>query len=353
MQLERTKQLLEKARDDVFSAYSAAVHFRQKTQFLSGGCGPESLFDLASLTKVLCTATLYALAEQNKKISIDSPLQEYFPNFKDSRVKLSHLLDHSSGFPSWIDLHGSFHRTDGLGDFDPKETPAKARQIYEERILESWMPADFEKKSTYSDLGPILLGWILEKTFQAPLDTLFQEWVARPLGLESLQFLPISPDVVPTEDCPWRGRILRGEVHDDNCYVLGGVAGHAGLFGGVRDVLELSKYWLDAFLGRPSFLSQEIAVKYWTHQHIKGSTRFLGWDSVSPVDSSAGKYFSPATRGHLGFTGTSVWIDPSKELIVTLLTNRVHPSRKNEKIKSFRPLFHDTVCFDLGIGETG
>ena len=161
----------------------------------------------------------------------------------------------------------------------------------------------------------------------------------------------MSPDVVPTEDCPWRGHVLRGEVHDDNTYVLGGVAGHAGLFGNVHDVVALGKVWLDAFLGHgtATILSQESAKKYWTEKHVPTDARVLGWDGISLGVSSTGRYFSPSSRGHLGYTGTSLWIDPEEELIVALLTNRVHPTRTNEKIKTFRPFFHDTLLIDLGI----
>ncbi|MBI3543842.1 MAG: serine hydrolase, partial [Deltaproteobacteria bacterium] len=236
-----------------------------------------------------------------------------------------------------------------------RTTPAQARAYYEAAILASFNPAELEKQAVYSDLGFLLLGWILEKISAQPLERLFEARVAAGLGLQSLRYLPLGRapiplDTIPTEDCPWRKHVLRGEVHDDNCYVLGGVAGHAGIFGTVADTHALGRRWLGALNGTDSWLGQATAARFWERSKVAGSTRALGWDGVSPSGSSSGKYFGPSSRGHLGFTGTSIWIDPEKDLVVTLLTNRVHPTRSNEKIKGFRPLFHDTLLTELGLG---
>lgn len=352
----KTLAVLDSAKlSGIFPSYSVGVLQDDQLWFAYQGCGQQSLYDLASLTKVLCTTTVTLLAESRNILSIDDPVQKYFPNFTDSRVSLSHLLDHSSGFSAWLDLHSRFHAANGLGQFNSRLTPKLARIEYEREILASFNPKAFEQQTIYSDLGFMLLGWALEKATGAPLDALFQEWVLQPTGLKSLQFLPISPDVVPTENCPWRGHVLRGEVHDDNCYVLGGVAGHAGLFGTALEVVRLAQFWLEALGGKPgnplfsSTESQKRAHHYWTFHHLSGASRALGWDGLSREGSSAGKYFSPQTRGHLGYTGTSLWVDPERKLIVTLLTNRVHPTRSNEKIKAFRPVFHDTLLTELGM----
>jgi CubicO group peptidase (beta-lactamase class C family) len=345
----RTLKALEAARGDVFPDFAVAVDHAGKSFSAGAGCGPDSLFDLASVTKVLSTTTLVLIAEQLGLLRTDEPVKRHFPDFPSEKVLLSHLLDHSSGLPAWLPLHESFHEPASLGSFNARETPRLARLKYESEIMKSWDASHFEKEAVYSDLGFMLLGWALEKAAKAPLDALFQEWIASPSGLESLQFLPISPDVVPTEMCPWRGHVLRGEVHDDNCFVLGGVAGHAGLFGNVGDVLSAGKLWLQAYFGNETApkLKPELVRKYWTLSSVPGSYRSLGWDGVSPKDSSTGKYFSASTRGHLGFTGTSLWIDPERKFSVVLLTNRVHPSRANEKIRQFRPLFHDTLVEEL------
>lgn len=353
----KTTGLLNSAKRDVFPAYAVGVYLGSAAQGDSqtylgyAGCGARSLFDLASLTKVLSTTTLMAIAEDKKVISTDTPVTKFFPNFPSPEVRLSHLLNHSSGLPAWLPLHALFHSESGLGQFNPRFTPEEARERYETEILKSWKPEGFEKETVYSDLGFMLLGWALEKATAISLDALFQEWIAIPNSLASLQFLPTSPDVVPTENCPWRGHVLHGEVHDDNCFVLGGVAGHAGLFGTVDHVLKLARLWLEAFQGRESLISTEAARKYWIFTHVPNSSRTLGWDGVSPEGSSTGHYFSRGSRGHLGFTGTSLWIDPEKNLIVSLLTNRVHPTRTNEKIKAFRPIFHDTLLQELGVAR--
>ena len=350
-QFPKTFKLLNDATGDVFPAYSVGVYFNDEEYYDSKNCSITSLFDLASLTKVLCTTTLYAMAEEKALISIEEPIKNFFPTFKEKNVKLSHLLDHSSGFPAWLPLHELFHDPNGRGKFNPREVPKLARKIFEEEILKSWIPADFEKKVTYSDLGLMLAGWALEKKLKTPLDALFQEWIAIPGELESLQFLPTTPDVLPTEMCQWRGRLLRGEAHDDNCYVLGGIAAHAGLFGNVEDVVGACLLWLAALHGEQTLIIPGTAHKYWTFTHIPHSVRSLGWDGISKENSSTGDKFSKNSKGHLGYTGTSVWIDPDKNLIVALLTNRVSPTRTNEKIKTFRPLFNNTLLEELGFGS--
>jgi CubicO group peptidase (beta-lactamase class C family) len=153
------------------------------------------------------------------------------------------------------------------------------------------------------------------------------------------------------EECPFRQRMLRGEVSDENAHALGGVAGHAGLFGTMEGVLLFAVHLLDQWQGReehPGYRSRDLR-KFLKKQKIPGSTWALGFDTPSPTGSSGGKYLSPVSVGHLGFTGTSFWIDPVRELVMVLLSNRVHPSRENERIKKFRPLLHDAVIENLGM----
>jgi CubicO group peptidase (beta-lactamase class C family) len=147
-----------------------------------------------------------------------------------------------------------------------------------------------------------------------------------------------------TERCPWRGRVLIGEVHDENAYAMGGVSGQAGLFGTIADVAAVAEAWLGSYLAGEGFFDPRLVRLFWTKSEVPGSTRALGFDTPSPHASQAGGRFGPRTVGHLGFTGTSVWIDPDRELIVVLLTNRVHPTRANEAIKTFRPLLHERVA---------
>ncbi|RPI01023.1 MAG: hypothetical protein EHM71_16785 [Zetaproteobacteria bacterium] len=147
-----------------------------------------------------------------------------------------------------------------------------------------------------------------------------------------------------TERCPWRGRVLVGEVHDDNTYAMGGVSGQAGLFGTIEDVAAVADAWLDSFLRDGGRFDAGLVRQFWQKSSVPGSTRALGFDTPSPQASQAGGGFGPRTVGHLGFTGTSLWIDPDRELVVVLLTNRVHPTRSNDAIKRFRPALHERVA---------
>ncbi|HEX9144795.1 MAG TPA: serine hydrolase, partial [Candidatus Binatia bacterium] len=155
---------------------------------------------------------------------------------------------------------------------------------------------------------------------------------------------PIEEIIAPTEHCPWRKKILCGEVHDDNAYAMGGVAGHAGLFSSARDIHALIVYFNRCLHGQDRSLPQALIAQFLTKdESVLNSSYALGWDTPSPKESASGNYFSPRSVGHLGFTGTSVWWDLEKDCHLILLTNRVHPSRKNDKIKEFRPYIHDLI----------
>ena len=198
--------------------------------------------------------------------------------------------------------------------------------------------------------GTSCLGKLIEKITRIPLDIFWTESVLRPLGLQDkLIFRPAGKGIerellAATEDCPWSGEMLRGVVHDENCRAIGGVAGHAGLFGTVEGVLELCGHLLRQWRGEekhPAYSAANLRKIF--HRGDSSSWCRGGFDTPSKQGSSSGRYFSEKTVGHLGFTGTSFWIDLARGIAVVLLTNRVHPSRENEEIKRFRPLFHDTV----------
>jgi CubicO group peptidase (beta-lactamase class C family) len=198
-----------------------------------------------------------------------------------------------------------------------------------------------------------LLGAIVEQIEKRPLDDSARERLLTPLGLSSVGYLPIAPAggrawvtgcrVAATEHCLWRGRVLRGEVHDENAYAMGGVSGHAGLFGDARAVRALVRAWREAVLGRSASWPGDLTTRFVTRQSDLGQgTWALGWTVPTPP-STSGRFFSPRAYGHLGFTGTSVWVDPDRELTVVLLTNRVHPTRENHGMVSFRPSVHDAI----------
>jgi len=200
----------------------------------------------------------------------------------------------------------------------------------------------------------MLLGAAIERLSGDELDQHVQDHVTHPIKAHPLCYLPVGEDgarraslfdrgIAPTEWDPWRNRLLCGEVHDENAAVLGGVAGHAGLFGTVEGVLGVTGEWLAGSLRQPSVLNPDLVHECSRRQNdVPGSSWALGWDTPSSP-SSSGRHFSCQSFGHLGYTGTSVWIDPACELEVVLLSNRVHPSRKNGKIRAFRPFIHDLV----------
>ncbi|MFH1261943.1 MAG: serine hydrolase domain-containing protein [Pseudomonadota bacterium] len=309
----------------------------------------ETLFDFASLTKVLGTTGIVAVMAAKKELSLDDRVVEVLsdlPWHADwSDVTIRDLLAHRAGFAAWCDLAREYRGTGSV--LVPGSPEVRGRIL--SRIAS--MPAFRSPRSAviYSDLGFILLGALLEKISGNPLRRLIDERLRRPLDLETPLADPIplgipSSRIAATEDLPWRGGVIQGVVHDDNAYVLGGLAGHAGLFGTVGDCLAIGKIWRDSVAIGTSFLSKKVAAEFVAPLSAgEGSSRALGWDLPSPTGSQAGERVSERAVGHLGYTGTSIWIDLLRGAVVVLLTNRVHPTSKNEKIKEFRPLFHDAV----------
>jgi CubicO group peptidase (beta-lactamase class C family) len=330
-----------------------SCHGRRSVTPPGGPVDDTTCFDLASLTKVLVTTPLVLLAVQQRLLGLDAPachaLAEYVGDGRDA-VTVRMLLDHSSGLPAWRPY---FEEVRAAGPEHLARRQGKG--LVRRRVAAEAPEAPPGSRALYSDLNFILLDWILERASGRPLDRLFAEWLAGPLSLPDLFFVDLASaaaaegarkgrDFAATECCPWRGRTLCGEVHDDNTYAMGGVSGQAGLFGTIRAVGDLAEAWLGAFLRRGGFFEQELVRLFWTRSGLPGSTRALGFDTPSPHGSQAGSGFGPRTVGHLGFTGTSLWIDPDRELTVVLLTNRVHPTRANEAIRQFRPALHDLVA---------
>lgn len=312
----------------------------------------KKYYDLASLTKPLSTVLSIISLIGEGKITLHSRVSEYLPWDvpEDKReITIRELLNHSSGLPA----HRPYYE-------ELMDLPEAARKEEMGRlILAEKMAAPPGTAAIYSDLGYLLLGMIIEELSGVGLEQYFTERIAGPLGLgEGIFYKPLKGpkksqgDFFPTENCPWRGKVLQGEVSDENCWVLGGVAGHAGLFGDIESVLALVCAILDIWQGRkvhPNIRREDLAIFLEEPSRVTGSTWALGFDRPTPGSSSSGKYLSPRSVGHLGFTGTSFWIDPDKGLVIVLLTNRVHPSRENNKIREFRPLFHDRVVELLGL----
>jgi CubicO group peptidase (beta-lactamase class C family) len=306
---------------------------------------PETVYDLASLTKVVVTTTTAMILVDRRLLDINRPVAQHLPEFVppydiaedplwDVRreVTIRHLLAHTSGLPAYERF---FLRA-----------REKAHVLAEAVTLPLEEPPG--QKTVYSDVGFILLGTILEQVAGESLDSFCDREIFRPLSMRSACFNPsreLWERIAPTEqDDAFRKRLIRGEVQDENAWVMGGVAGHAGLFGAATDLAAFSQMMLRGGNADGRQLIQPATIQEFTRAYPaqQGSPRGLGWDKPSQP-SSSGRHFSPASYGHLGYTGTSLWIDPEKELFVILLTNRIHPTRSNEAIKTIRPAVHDAV----------
>ena len=395
---------------------------------------PDTVFDVASLTKPVVTTTSMMLLVRDGLVGLDDPVSTVVPEFSDgakSAVTFRQLLNHTSGLPAWkpyyentplplsvisaplsvipaslsiipapplsvipakagiqgrmgerrlgdptpLHLDSRFRGNDGQwggndgqkkgggnagkrggGASEGRGHEATGRGHIFARVHSEPLAAAPGEKACYSDLGFILLGEVVERLTGKRLDRFCHDEIFAPLGLASTFFVDVGPPsgaphpksvhtLAATEDCPWRGKILCGEVHDDNAFAMGGVAGHAGLFSSAPDIHRFLR-----FLGRcrdgaePDFLPGAVVREFLEAERpLPGQTHVLGWDTPSPEGSSSGACFSARTVGHLGFTGTSIWWDMERDVHVILLTNRVHPSRDNDVIREFRPRVHDAA----------
>ena len=318
---------------------------------------PATIYDLASLTKPLSTVTSLVLLIQAGRCQLYDRVDSILPEMAESPVgtaSLWHLLTHSAGLPGW---RGYYERLSPHAVIPATEEGRRyAREAVLGMIRDEALIYERGTRSLYSDLGFMLLGMIVERCSGLSLQQFFRDRIGALAGELPLGFVPVEwmddflqrarrdgGDVAPTEHDVWRSRTLCGEVHDENAAALGGVAGHAGLFGTAEAVLAVTGVWLQAYHRRPSVLDAALVDEFIRRQAaVPGSSWALGWDTPSPP-SSAGRFLSAVSFGHLGYTGTSVWIDPLRELEIVLLSNRVHPTRKNERIKAFRPLIHELV----------
>ena len=301
---------------------------------------PDTIFDLASLTKVIVTTTLAMRRVDDGRLSLDDTIASRISEWRGhdrETVTVRDLLAHASGLTAWLPLF-----RDQVG-----------RREYQHAI--ATLPLEYAPRtqSIYSDLGFMILGFILEdvggRSFGDQGTALITE-----LGIEQLTFHPPGSwrdRTAPTEVDPWRGRQLIGEVHDENCWALGGAAGHAGLFGSVVAVGKFAQRVLREVTSQSSpdalrLASTATLRQFLTKTSVPGSSRALGWDTMLPT-SSCGSRMSPQAFGHTGFTGTSLWIDPVHNVYVVLLTNRVHPTRSNQAIRPIRARLHDEIMESL------
>lgn len=299
----------------------------------------NTIFDLASLTKVVATTTAIMQLIKMGQINLWDSLKHYYPELPSGQkeeITIFHLLTHTSGFPAIIRLWNQ-----GLN--------------YEEkikRVLNNPLEDKVGGKVIYSDLNFILLGDLIWRVTGKRLDEYAKQHIFQPLEMKMTTFNPLknlpytgAKDYAATEMCKWRGRIMIGEVHDENAFSFDGVSGHAGLFSTIDDLGKFMQMLLNngIYKGVRGLSSRSVGMmsKDWTPN--LGNHRGLGWDLIKNSHSSGGVFFSEAAFGHTGFTGTSIWIDPLLKIGVALLTNRVHPTRENKQIIAFRPLLHNLV----------
>ncbi len=308
--------------------------------FTSRPVRKDTVFDLASLTKPLATALAVMALAERKKLRLHDRVGFILPEFRDSDkadITVEQLLAHVSGLPAYR----PYFRELSLA------APEQRKQRLKLMLLNEPLEADPGTRTVYSDLGFMLIQLAVENACGCRLDRFVHEAVYQPLGIRDLFFIDITgprPDCgfAATESCPWRKKLLEGEVHDENAYSLGGVAGHSGLFGTAGAVFQLLSSLLDSLNQGGTVFSSSLAGRLLRSR--KGFERALGFDLPSGSGSSAGRLFNSAeAAGHLGFTGTSFWMALDGSITVILLTNRVHPSRDNDSIREFRPELHNRI----------
>jgi CubicO group peptidase (beta-lactamase class C family) len=300
---------------------------------------PATLFDLASVSKVIATTTMATLLYERGLLDLEAPVAAIIPEFisaspeakQDSRrreISLHMLLAHSSGLPAYEKLF----------------LKAGTRDELLHAAFTTPLTADPGSRAEYSDIGFIVLGAALERLSGEALERFCQREIFGALGMNSSTFNPppeMRARIAPTvDDRDFRHRIIQGEVHDENASVLGGVAGHAGVFATAEDVARFAHAMVNG--GQPILRPETVSLFTRREGKPEGTSRALGWDTPSRP-SQSGKYFSGNSFGHLGYTGSSLWIDPERQISVTLLTNRTWPDCSSQAIKNVRPKFHDAV----------
>lgn len=293
---------------------------------------PETMYDLASLTKVIASTTAAMLLEEEYRLNLDRPVVSYLPEF-DSTDKAvitpRLLLMHRAGFEAYAQLYRDF----------------SGREQYLAQINARPLRYQPGTRAIYSDWSPIVLQLVMERITDQPLDIFARDRIFTPLGMRSTMYRPpdsLRARVAPTEIRPSTGTPLHGRVHDENAEAIGGVSGHAGLFGSAADLAIFAQMLLNGGYTGSSWLLRPETIARWTARKERDASRAYGWDTPSP-GSSAGRYFSPRSFGHTGFTGTSMWIDPQKDLYVIVLTNAVNPTRRHTKHFRLRRDIADAV----------
>ena len=302
----------------------------------------KSIFDLASVSKVIGTTSAAMFLYDEGLLELDKKVIDYLPKFNNNgkdKITVRNLLLHNSGLIAFVEYYKKF----------------KTKEEVIDAIMNSKLKYPTGTDYVYSDLGLITLQQIIEKLAGKPLDIFLKEKLFDPIGMKRTMYNPGAEflyDVLPTEvDDYFRMTTVKGKVHDENAYLLGGVAGHAGLFSTAEDLSKFMQMMLNGGIYRGKRYFKESTVANWTIKQTEQSSRGLGWDTKSEGASSFGNKFSLNSFGHTGFTGTSVWADKDNDVYIVLLTNRVHPTRDNRKIVRFRPILSNAIA-DAVLYET-
>src|ERR1700704_1785667 len=293
----------------------------------------NTLYDLASLTKVIATTTVAMILEEGGQLDLNRTVSSYLPEFNSpekAQITVKQILTHSGGLEAGANIFAT----------------ARGREQYLYQINARPLEYTPGTNMIYSDWDMIILQLVMERITGKPLDVLAAEKIFKPLGMTDTQFQPsisLRPRIAPTQVDDARGGLLWGPVHDENAWAMGGVAGHAGLFSTAKDLALFSMMILNGGEGANGIrIVKPATIARWTSRQGKESSRTLGWDSPEG-GSSAGQFFSPWSFGHTGFSGTSIWIDPEKDLFVVVLTNRVNPTRNNTRHVQLRRDVADAV----------
>ena len=308
----------------------------------------DYIFDLASLTKPLATTLVLSKLIEKGQLFLNQRIDSIIGEFKGTDkagITVDMLLRHTSGLPAYREYYKKIIKQRG-----------NQRQYLRQLLINEPLENRPGECQLYSDLGFMILSWIIEKVACKRLDSFVSKEIYMPLGINDLFFIDLDlkdkifekyqKKIVATQQCPWREKILVGEVDDDNAWAVGGVEGHAGLFGNADSIHKLCCEILNALQDKPTKVLSHDIIKIFV-QKQKSYDMVAGFDTPSQTHSSSGTFFSQSSIGHLGFTGTSFWMDPETSLITVLLTNRVHPLRSNDGIRKFREQIHDLICSQM------
>ena len=339
------ESILEDARQQFFfSGYQLAGKWANQSFSSAGGVSSywpganpvtmQSRFDIGSVTKAVATATILARAVDRKEITLEDTVGKWVPELAGTAyaaLTLTDLLTHSAGLLWWYPIYR-----------EEKGIPLTELFKREEKTFCEAAPGT---RAVYSDLGFLLLGLVLEK-YRGPLRAQLHAEVIEPLDLKSTQYGPVAPKIaVATEYSAEKKLPTLGEVFDENAAFLGGECAHAGIFSTADDLTAWATGWLFAVQGKSGWITKKTALLFTqVANRVPGSTWAMGWDTKSPTGCSAGTLLSPLSFGHLGYPGCSVWVDPVASAAIVLLTNRVHPSRLDERIRVLRPKLHDAIA---------